>query len=100
MPTKRKKENDIVIPAASAPVRRQSSTTPRAKHGLKRSTAAGTPETETAVEVAVLEATYAPTESEIAALAYTYWAERGCQGGSAEEDWARAEKELRARATA
>ncbi len=33
----------------------------------------------------------------ISFLAYTYWAERGYQGGSAEEDWMRAEQELLAR---
>ena len=31
---------------------------------------------------------------EIARLAYSYWEARGYQGGSAEEDWFRAEREL------
>lgn len=31
---------------------------------------------------------------EIARLAYSYWKDRGCEGGSAEEDWLRAEKEI------
>lgn len=31
---------------------------------------------------------------EIARLAYSYWEARGCQGGSPEEDWFRAEQEL------
>jgi hypothetical protein len=35
---------------------------------------------------------------EIARLAYSYWESRGCTGGSAEEDWLRAEQELRVRA--
>ncbi len=30
----------------------------------------------------------------IALLAYTYWQERGCEGGSPEEDWLRAEREI------
>lgn len=30
----------------------------------------------------------------LALLAYSYWDERGCQGGSAEEDWLRAERFL------
>ncbi len=34
---------------------------------------------------------------EIACLAYSYWEARGRQGGSAEEDWLRAEQELRNR---
>jgi len=36
-----------------------------------------------------------PSHEEIAALAYSYWEARGCQGGSPEEDWLRAEQELR-----
>lgn len=38
-----------------------------------------------------------PSTQEVAALAYTYWEARGCQGGSPEEDWLRAEQELLAR---
>jgi hypothetical protein len=37
---------------------------------------------------------------EIAALAYALWQARGCPYGSPEEDWLRAERELRARAIA
>jgi hypothetical protein len=33
---------------------------------------------------------------EIARLAYWYWEARGSQGGSPEEDWLRAERQLRA----
>ena len=40
----------------------------------------------------------AVSESEqIALLAYSYWEERGRQGGSAEDDWLRAEREFRTR---
>jgi len=35
------------------------------------------------------------THAAIAQLAYSYWLERGCQGGSEHEDWLRAEQELR-----
>jgi hypothetical protein len=34
-------------------------------------------------------------QDEIAHLAYTYWLQRGGKGGTPEEDWLRAEKELR-----
>jgi len=95
MPTNRTKENDIVIPAASTPTRRKSSAVPRAKHSVKRSIVE--PESE-AIEMVAVESVYEPSEGEIAALAYTYWAGRGCQGGSAEEDWLRAEQELRSKA--
>lgn len=37
---------------------------------------------------------------EIEELAYLFWEERGCQGGSAEEDWIRAEAEVRKRRNA
>ncbi len=36
-----------------------------------------------------------PTFDEVAQLAYSYWEVRGYQGGSSEEDWLRAEQELR-----
>ena len=39
----------------------------------------------------------APKHEEIATLAYSYWVARGCQGGSQDEDWRRAEQELRSR---
>jgi hypothetical protein len=42
----------------------------------------------------------ASSQDEIASLAYSYWEARGCQGGSPEEDWIRAERELRTRASA
>jgi len=40
-----------------------------------------------------------PANETVAALAYSYWAARGYQGGSPEEDWLRAEQELRLRST-
>jgi hypothetical protein len=37
-----------------------------------------------------------PTLDAVAQLAYSYWEARGYRGGSSEEDWLRAEQELRA----
>ena len=37
-----------------------------------------------------------PEYDHIARLAYSYWQDRGCPDGSPEEDWFRAESELRA----
>lgn len=37
----------------------------------------------------------APTEGDIAELAYSYWEARGGEGGSPWEDWFRAEQELK-----
>ncbi len=53
---------------------------------------------QTAVAAAVAPDPCEPTHEEIARLAYSYWESRGCQGGCPEEDWTRAEQELRARA--
>lgn len=39
--------------------------------------------------------TGAPTQDEIARLAYTYWERRGGPAGSPWEDWFRAERELK-----
>ena len=38
-----------------------------------------------------------PAQEEIAELAYSYWEERGFQGGSQLEDWLRAEREIKKR---
>lgn len=38
------------------------------------------------------------SEEAVAKLAYKYWEERGCEGGSPEEDWYRALEHLRASA--
>lgn len=40
-------------------------------------------------------ATRAPGHEEVARLAYLHWEARGFQGGSPEEDWFRAEEELK-----
>lgn len=38
-----------------------------------------------------------PDRGEVARVAYFYWERRGYQGGSPQEDWLRAERELRDR---
>jgi hypothetical protein len=40
----------------------------------------------------------APTQEAIARLAYSLWEARGCTNGSPEDDWLRAEEELKAKA--
>jgi Protein of unknown function (DUF2934) len=57
-------------------------------------------ETETASAVSVFSdaderVRAQPSPEQIAHLAYLYWLDRGGQQGSAEEDWLRAEQELR-----
>jgi hypothetical protein len=40
-----------------------------------------------------------PSPEEIARLAHKYWAERGFQHGHHDQDWLRAERELRGKAS-
>ena len=53
---------------------------------------AATPADATSTNSVVVET---PTSEEIARLAYSYWEARGYHGGSPEEDWLRAEQEIR-----
>jgi hypothetical protein len=91
MTRKRNTENEVVVsPAGAAPARRKST--------ARRSHAAVTErETPATPSVDAPLAEYEPTNAEISLQAYLYWEERGCQGGSSEEDWLRAEQELKAR---
>jgi hypothetical protein len=90
MPRKQVSEKEIVV-SAPVPARRKPAASPRAK----RSTPASAPATPVAKPVAS-----APSPEQIASLAYSYWEARGCQGGSPEADWLRAEQELAAAAIA
>ena len=86
MPSKRVSEKDIVVSAA-VPARHKPATTKRVKRaepfvGAEPSATQPGPD--------------APTQEQIACLAYSYWEARGYQGGSPEEDWLRAERELTA----
>jgi hypothetical protein len=47
-------------------------------------------------EVRADEAVNLPARDEISARAYSLWQQRGSAGGSSEDDWYRAEQELRA----
>lgn len=106
MTRKRTSENELVASSgtAAAPVRRKTLASTRKKRAVTAPVAAATPTTPTSaaepvvvLETATVETVFEPTREEIAALAYIYWADRGFQGGSPEEDWLRAEQELRAK---
>src|SRR5262245_7302887 len=97
MPRKRTTDTDIPVSrgAAAAP-RRQTTAKPR----VNRAEAAVEPaEVVAAPEVPAAPAA-GPTHAEIALLAYSFWESRGCQGGSPEEDWLRAEQQLNIRVNA
>lgn len=99
MTRKRTSDNDLVASGAvaSTPSRRKSVSRTRAKH--TPTTGENSTQSETAV-IASDVTPSAPSRDQIAELAYLYWEARGCQGGCPEEDWLRAEQELRLRSTA
>lgn len=85
MPRKRSSENDLVVSAA-APPRRKPASPRRVKHSA--------PPAEQPLQPVATTAASQPSQDEIARVAYSYWAARGYAGGSSEEDWLRAEREL------
>jgi len=120
MTQKRKNENDLAMSGSAAAAPRRKPVRTRAKHSAAAGEAPGIsvsagPEiaepaaalSETALSatnvepfVTSTEISTEPLREEIARLAYSYWEARGCQGGSAEEDWLRAEVEIRGASTA
>ena len=95
MATKRSSDTSA---ASAAPARRKTATTARTRKKLPASLAEVAADAVLAAAPAEAVA-YVPEYQEVAALAYSYWEARGCQGGAPEEDWLRAEQELRARGT-
>jgi hypothetical protein len=98
MPRKSNPEKDNAVSGAAPAKARHQATAARFRHSAASaeppvSSVMGA-ETETADIVSVSGSTEPPRE-EIARLAYLYWLDRGCQDGSAEEDWFRAEQQLR-----
>jgi hypothetical protein len=90
MPKKRTSDPDFTMSSGAAPARRKPTVRPRV---LRSTTSA---EATTAAAPATLAATVGgPTFDQISRLAYSYWEARGCQGGNPDEDWIRAERELR-----
>ena len=65
--------------------------------GMKSGHAAAGAATALAPELAPVTPASVPAvaRDQIATLAYQYWKERGCPDGSPQEDWLRAERELR-----
>ena len=99
MPRKSNPEKDIVITSggsAAARLKRTVSAT-RAKRPAAATAAPATsePEQETVTTVTAFVTERQLSHEEIARVAYSLWEARGCQHGSAEEDWRRAEEQLR-----
>jgi Protein of unknown function (DUF2934) len=101
MSTKRKSDKELVVSpggAAAAPSRRNPSSRSRSQRPAPPAEIVESlnsePQIAQPVQVTPLPV-YEPTHEAIAALAYSYWEARGYQGGSPEQDWLRAEQELR-----
>jgi len=71
----------------------------KTKAPAKPRAAAGTAKKASTKKVAGTTTPRIPSHEEIARLAEQYWAERGHQDGHAEQDWLRAERELRKQAS-
>jgi hypothetical protein len=106
----RKNETSVNIgptAASAAPARRTAAPTPRTRTKAKTDAASTKPAPQEPVDLptvsAVFEAAiieYLPSHEEISARAYSYWVDRGYAEGSPEQDWLRAEAELRQRVLA
>jgi hypothetical protein len=103
MARKQKTHPEIVVSAAAAPARNRRkpvvSSRPNRVVETPGTIEIGAETVASPVESAIADpagvaASYQPSHQEIAKLAYSFWIARGCQGGSATEDWARAEAEL------
>jgi hypothetical protein len=100
MARKRNPENDLVTSSAAASRPRRTTTPARPKHSPTTADSAEKSELkpEVAASSAVSNMGQGPSHEEVRVLAHSYWLARGCQGGSPEEDWRRAEEELRLQA--
>jgi hypothetical protein len=92
MATKRSTNSEPLVSSGAAPARAKS--TVSRKH--RNFAVTERSESATASSSAAAAPASNPTFDEVAQLAYSYWEVRGYQGGSSEEDWLRAEQELRA----
>lgn len=101
MARKRNSENDLLSAGtASSPSRRRTAAKTHATHST---TPVEVPQGATAEQATAAPhaaGAFQPSPEEIARLAHSYWQARGGQGGSQEQDWLRAEQELRVRALA
>jgi hypothetical protein len=89
MPRTKKTESEALVPAEPKTRRTivKKTTAVNHKHTTKKTL---TPQAD-APPVRVVK------QEEIAQLAYFYWETRGYQGGSSQDDWFRAEQELKSR---
>jgi hypothetical protein len=97
MARKQASENKVVLSSSGAPARHKSVAPKRAARpaAVEVSNApVSDPETLPAVPAAQVVTHAESFHDAVGRLAYLYWQARGCQGGSPEADWLRAEQEL------
>ncbi|MCX6629591.1 MAG: DUF2934 domain-containing protein [Candidatus Solibacter sp.] len=101
MARKQISENKVVVSSsAAAPARRKSVSPNRVARPLAVEVPSAPVSGPEVLPVAPAAQMAVPAESlqtAVARLAHSYWEARGCQGGSAEADWLRAEQELLAK---
>lgn len=99
MAKKRNAGSESEVNGLGAPPKRERRT--RARHAAAPVTSAPATSAVSGGTAPAVDATAdrKPEYEEIARLAYSFWEARGCEGGSPEEDWLRAEQELRGRRT-
>ena len=108
MPRTKKTETETLVPAE--PKKRRSAAAPKTT-AVKHTHTTKKPvpqEVDAAVSMAPAQAvthvvahtvthvvTHVVTHEDVAKLAYSSWEARGCQGGSPQDDWLRAEQQLK-----
>jgi hypothetical protein len=90
-------KNVVVSSAAALPARRKSVSSNRTARTIVSNAPVSEPEVLTVAPSAAVATPAEPAQDAVARLAYSYWQARGCQGGSPEADWLRAEQKLRAK---
>ena len=100
MSRKQASENKVVLSSSTAPARHKPAASKRAARPASVEVSNARVSEPEVLPVAPAAQLATPTESSqdaVARLAYLYWEARGCQGGSPEADWLRAEQELSAK---
>ena len=96
MPRTKKTETEALVPAE--PKKRRSAEAPKTT-AVKHTHTTKKPmpqEVDATVSMAPAQAlTHVVTHEDVAQLAYSSWVARGCQGGSPQDDWLRAEQQLK-----
>jgi hypothetical protein len=100
MPKKNTTASEPIVSSGAQPVRvRKHAPAKRTSAAAVEPSSSIAPTAITTIEADITSSYSVVTFDEIAKLAYSYWEARGCQGGTPDEDWLRAERELSAGTT-